>query len=233
MLEAVLFDWGGTLMDWTWDDELLADGHQAGLAAAGRPYEPAYTERFRAELLPLLHAAGVEEVDYPELVRGLAGGLSDDELRRYLEAEHAAWAPARRLARWTQPLLDALRGRGLKLGLVSNTFDPGWLLRRDLDEQGLTDRLDVVVFSSELGRRKPDPAIYRAALDPLGVAPEAALFVGDRLVEDVRGPAELGLRTAQALWFRAEEGGAGIEPDFRAFTQLDVLNAVDRLVSAS
>ncbi len=41
------------------------------------------------------------------------------------------------------------------------------------------------------------------------------------------------MRTAQALWFRAEDDPGGIEPDFRAFTQFDVLNAVDRLVSAS
>jgi putative hydrolase of the HAD superfamily len=238
VLEAVLFDWGGTLIDWAWDDDLLVDGHRAGHEATGRAYEPAFTERFRAELLPVLQATGgsLEEVEYPELVRMLLGGSSDDELRRYLEAEHAAWAPARRLAQWSRPLLDALRRRGLKLGLVSNTFDPGWLLRRDLEEQGLSERLDVAVFSSDVGKRKPDPAIYRAALDPLGVAPAAAVFVGDRLVEDVQGPAALGMRTVQALWFRAEEPVAGIEPDFRAFTQLDVLNAVDRLgvsVSAS
>src|SRR3712207_8235684 len=48
--------------------------------------------------------------------------------------------------------LDALRDRGLKLGLVSNAFDPGWLLRRDLADQGLAERLDVAVFSSEVGR---------------------------------------------------------------------------------
>jgi putative hydrolase of the HAD superfamily len=231
VLEAVLFDWGGTLMDWVWDEECLVAGHHDGLAAIGRPYGDEFTERFRAGLLPLLGSEAPEEIEYPELIRELVGGASDEELVRYLEAEHAAWAPARRLGAWTHPLLDALRGRGLKLGLVSNTFDPEWLLLRDLDEQGLAHRLDVAVFSSAVGKRKPHPEIYRRALEPLGVEPERALFVGDRLREDVRGPAELGMTTVQALWFRAEEPVDGIEPDFRAFTQLDVLNAIDRLVS--
>jgi putative hydrolase of the HAD superfamily len=233
VLEAVLFDWGGTLIDWTWDDELLVAGHVEGLRALGREWQPAFTERFRAELLPRLGVAGVlEEVEYPELIRALLGGISPEETARFLEAEHAAWAPARRLGAFSHALLDSLRSRGLKLGLVSNTFDPGWLLRRDLEEQGLAERLDVAVFSSEVGRRKPAPEIFLAALEPLGVEPRAAMFVGDRLAEDIVGAAGLGMRTVQALWFRAEEDDA-IEPDVRAFTQLDVLNAVDRLVSPS
>jgi FMN phosphatase YigB (HAD superfamily) len=61
------------------------------------------------------------------------------------------------------------------------------------------------------------------------VPAEETLFVGDRLYEDVRGAAELGMTTVQALWFRAEETPDGAEPDFQAFTQMDVLNIVRRL----
>jgi putative hydrolase of the HAD superfamily len=118
----------------------------------------------------------------------------------------------------------------LKLGLVSNAFDPGWLLRRDLDQMGLTERLDVAVFSSEVGKRKPHPEIFRRALAELGVEPEAVIFVGDRLYEDIRGARELGMKTVQALWFRADEHPEGGEPDFLAFTQMDVLNFADRLL---
>jgi putative hydrolase of the HAD superfamily len=116
---------------------------------------------------------------------------------------------------------------------VSNATDPGWLLRADLERQGLAPLLDAVVFSSEVGKRKPHPAIYEAALSELSIAPERALFVGDRLVEDVRGPAELGMTTVQAVWFRADENTDGIEPDYQAFTQMDVLNVVERLRTAA
>jgi putative hydrolase of the HAD superfamily len=95
---------------------------------------------------------------------------------------------------------------------------------------GLAERLDVAVFSSEVGMRKPHPLIFRRALEALGVEPERALFVGDRLYEDVRGAGELGMKTVLALWFRADEHADGGEPDFEAFTQLDVLNVVDRLL---
>jgi putative hydrolase of the HAD superfamily len=130
-------------------------------------------------------------------------------------------------------LLEVLRKRGLRTGLVSNATDPGWLLRADLEQQGLAPLLDAIVFSSEVGRRKPHPEIFQRALGELGVAPERTLFVGDRLVEDVQGPARLGMTTVQALWFRADENPNGIEPDYQAFTQMDVLNVVERLRTAA
>src|SRR5829696_9821132 len=113
-----------------------------------------------------------------ELLAGFEVELSDDDLARFLEAEHAAWDPARRLGDSTHALLDALRERGLRTGLVSNAFDPGWLLHRDLERMGLGERLDVAVFSSEVGKRKPHEAIFRAALERLAVEPGRTIFVG-------------------------------------------------------
>jgi putative hydrolase of the HAD superfamily len=94
---------------------------------------------------------------------------------------------------------------------------------------GLGERLDVAVFSSETGKRKPHPAIFEQALGRLGVDPGRALFVGDRRYEDVRGAKEVGMTTVQAFWFRADDDERGLDPDFEAFTPMDVLNAVRRL----
>jgi putative hydrolase of the HAD superfamily len=237
MLEAVLFDWGDTLMQFAYSPELVSAGHRAGLAATGRdglPEAAEVTERFCEEYEPLFWVPGtIEEIEYPDLVRRLLRDfgveIDDEELGRYLEAEHRAWDPARILAAHTHPLLETLRARGLKLGLVSNAFDPGWLLHRDLEQMGLAERLDFSVFSSEVGMRKPHPAIFERALEALGADPERALFIGDRLYEDVRGAAEVGMTTVQALWFRADEHPDGAEPDHQAFTQLDVLNIARRL----
>jgi putative hydrolase of the HAD superfamily len=237
MLEAVLFDWGDTLMQFAYSPELVSAGHRAGLAAVGRdglPDVDQLTEHFREHYEPLFWAPGtIEEIEYPSLVRRLLGDfgfeIDDEELGRFLEAEHVAWDPARILAAHTHPLLEALRARGLKLGLVSNAFDPGWLLHRDLEQMGIEERLDFSVFSSEFGTQKPHPAIFERALDALGVEPERSVFVGDRLYEDVRGAAEVGMATVQALWFRADEHPDGAEPDYQAFTQLDVLNVARRL----
>ncbi len=233
----MLFDWGDTLFHFAYDEELLAAGWEAGLVTLeqdGLPTPERTAEVFRERYLPLLFVPGaVEEVEYPEMIRELLGGfgieLGDDELDRFLAAEHAAWAPARLLGAHTHALLDSLRGRGLLTGLVSNAFDPGWLLHGDLADMGLAERLDAAVFSSEIGLRKPHPAIFEATLAKLRVAPEEALFVGDRRYEDVRGAKELGMSTVQAFWFRADEDERGLDPDFEAFTAMDVLNVVRRL----
>jgi putative hydrolase of the HAD superfamily len=233
VIRAVLFDWGDTLMRFEFDEELVKASHRAALRAIGRD-DLDITEHFRNRFEPLFAAPGtIEEVEYPgfvrDVLRDFAIEVSDEELDRFLEAEHAAWAPARQLGSTTHALLEALRARGIRLGLVSNAFDPGWLLHRDLAQMGVAERLDYAVFSSEVGTRKPHPDIFRRALGALGVAPEEALFIGDRLYEDVRGAAEVGMTTVQALWFRADDHPDGREPDFQAFTQMDVLNVVRRL----
>ena len=240
MLEAVLFDWGDTLMDFQFDEELMDWAFRAGLDALGRnDLAPADEIRahFRERFEPLFWVPGtLEEIEYPGMIRDALAHfgtrLTEEELDRFLEAEHAAWQPARVLGSTTHALLDSLREHGLKLGLVSNAFDPGWLLRRDLEQMGIAQRIDVAVFSSEVGKRKPHPEIFQTALAALGVAPERTLFVGDRLYEDVRGAGELGMTTVQAIWFRADEHPDGGEPDFQAFTQFDVLNIARRLVAA-
>jgi putative hydrolase of the HAD superfamily len=236
MLEAVLFDWGDTLMRWTWDDELLVAGHRAGLRAVGREPLPVLTDRFRETYLPSFFVPGaLEEIEYPGLVRQLLGEfeieLGDDDLAAYLEAEHAAWASARQVGSTTHALLESLRARGLKLALVSNALDPPWLLHRDIEQDGITERVDAAVFSSEIGWRKPHPAIFERALELLGgVPPEHALFVGDRLETDIAGAHALGMTTVHAVWFRADGEDAGPEPDYVAFTQMDVLNIARRLL---
>jgi len=222
VLEAVLFDWGGTLSQWEWSDELHDAGHDAGFRAIGRAPSPERTRQFRAELLPL-----VEERDYRELMREWLAPVGDEELDRFLAAEYEAWRPAHRVAATTPALLETLRERGLKTGLVSNGFDPPDLARAELARLGVAQLLDVIVLAPEVGARKPDPAIFRHALDALGVAPERALMVGDTLATDIAGAKAIGMRTCQALWFTADLDEEP-EPDFRAFSQMDVMTAVSR-----
>jgi FMN phosphatase YigB (HAD superfamily) len=85
-----------------------------------------------------------------------------------------------------------------------------------------------MVFSAEIGFRKPAPEIFLLSCAELEVEPTAALFVGDDLARDVQAAAGVGMRTMQALWFRADDT-PGIEADFTAFTAVDVLNAARRL----
>ena len=87
------------------------------------------------------------------------------------------------------PVLDDLRGRGLKIGLISNG-------QRDLEEfathHGL--EVDAIVGSKAHGRIKPDPSIFVAALSALGTSAEETAMVGDSYEDDIEGARALGMR---------------------------------------
>ncbi len=234
MLDAVLFDWGGTLVHWEWSLEVLEAGHSAGLQAIGHDPRPELAQVFADRYLPLFDVPGtLEEIGYPGVVRRLltdAGVAADDEqIARFIEAEHEMWYPQHQLDSTTHALLETLRDRGLKIGVVSNAFDPPELLRRDFERLGITERIDLAVFASEVRARKPSPEIFLRALEGLGVDAGRTLFVGDSLATDIAGAEAVGMHTCQALWFHADDDPEAPEPDFRAFTQMDVLTAVRRL----
>ncbi|HZP43862.1 MAG TPA: HAD-IA family hydrolase, partial [Candidatus Binatia bacterium] len=88
------------------------------------------------------------------------------------------------------PTLDALRARGLALGVVSNADGR---IEADLARLGVRDRLVTVVDSHVVGVEKPDPAVFRLALDAMGVSAAAALYVGDLYAIDVVGARRAGL----------------------------------------
>ena len=108
-----------------------------------------------------------------------------DSLYQYY-AEGAAWECFPEVPN----VLERLRGIGCKLAVVSN-FDsrlPGILRALDLH-----DRMGAVVYSSEAGSAKPDPAIFRKALGALGVDPQRAIHVGDNATADMAGAAAAGV----------------------------------------
>lgn len=98
--------------------------------------------------------------------------------------------------------LDRLRAMGIRTALVSDAGADdveGW------PRSPLRERLDAVVFSYQLGIRKPDARIYEHALDAIGARPGEALFVGDGASDEHRGARAVGMRTVlvtrlAALW---------------------------------
>jgi putative hydrolase of the HAD superfamily len=94
------------------------------------------------------------------------------------------------------PTLAAMRDAGLQLGVISNTFVPGFVHDRHLEMEGILGLLPVRVYSSEVGYRKPDRRIFEAALEELGVGAAETLFVGDLVKTDMIGARRVGMRTA-------------------------------------
>jgi putative hydrolase of the HAD superfamily len=91
-------------------------------------------------------------------------------------------------------VLEELRARGLRLGLVSNcSSEVGELW----DESPFGGRFDAVVLSADVAMCKPDPRIYRLVLERLGVGAGDAVFVGDGHSDELAGAEAVGMRAVQ------------------------------------
>jgi HAD superfamily hydrolase (TIGR01509 family) len=91
--------------------------------------------------------------------------------------------------------VKALKDKGLKIALVSNTFLPGEILDRHLDLVSMGDMFDTKVYSSQVEFRKPHPKIFQIALDAVGLQAAEAIFVGDSPSADIAGANRVGMIT--------------------------------------
>lgn len=211
MLRAVAFDYRDTLAEFRWDDGLWRRGVRAMLELAGADVADAGRagEMLRGRFADR-DPADLAELDYPAAVGDMLAALgvpaAADLVRRCIAAEYRCWAPARHVHPDALALLDGVRERGLRCALVANTFDPPELFRADLCAQGIAGRVDAIVLSCELGVRKPHPGVYAAVAAALGVDPADVLHVGDRVADDVAGPAAAGMRACLATWYRLDPG---------------------------
>jgi HAD superfamily hydrolase (TIGR01549 family) len=109
-------------------------------------------------------------------------------------------------------VLQELRDRGFRIGLISNTGrTPGYALREILDRVGLASSIDAMVFSNEHGACKPQPSIFETLRDALGVNYDEMMFVGDNLYVDVHGAQRLGIT---GVHFDPPTRGTAIAPPF-------------------
>jgi putative hydrolase of the HAD superfamily len=205
-IRAVLFDMGDTLVEYPlpgWPT-LVGQAIDALYTALVRPEElpppaadlpgPEEASAHRSPAGPetaLLHRATVG-------LRRVIRAVSGRTLPRMAEACARPAMAQGRVYPDTLAALQALRARGYRMGLVSNTpwGTPDYLWEKQVARFGLTEFLQVRVFSSGIGFRKPDPRIFLAALARLRSGAEETLFVGDHPLNDVAGPRRMGMRTA-------------------------------------
>ena len=94
---------------------------------------------------------------------------------------------------FVRPALEALRDVGFRLGVISNTLMPASRIRRRFDEAGIRTLFEITVFSAEFGANKPDPAIFRHALDSMALDGGDTWYVGDKPNRDVCGAHSVGM----------------------------------------
>ena len=199
-IEAVVFDWGGTLSYWA--DVDLADMWRL----AARHIDPEREEDLAARL------AAVEAASFartrtdqrssalPDILREASGVLGIDVAEAVLEE-----AALHHLDTWTPhvvhdpaalPVLAALKAEGLRTGLLSNTHWPRSFHEHFLERDGLAEHLDARLYTSEMSHTKPHPKAFRAAAAAIGVEDlSRVVFVGDREFDDIYGARMCGMRT--------------------------------------
>lgn len=222
MIEAVLFDWGGTLSVHG-DHDLLAMWRAAAAVLDPEDPEPLAQRLLAAEDAwwreRVVEAGGSRSGTTEELVRSVED-RTHVPVHDALAAYHGAWEATVEHDPLAEVVLRGCRERGWKTGLLSNTHWPRDLHERWLDEAGLLDLLDVRVYTSDLAHMKPHPEAFGALLAALEVEPGRAVFVGDRPRDDVGGAQGAGMR-AVLLTGRPVEGH-DVVPD-RALPSLDGL----------
>jgi putative hydrolase of the HAD superfamily len=191
-VRAIVFDVDFTLA--RPGPDLGPEGYERLGARYGLTLDPSrYDDARRAALVDLKRHP---ELDHDEeiwirfterIIEGMGG--AGDTYAAACEME-GAWAHAHHFELYEDaiPTLDALRDRGLKLGLLSNSA-------RDLDEfvghHGLT--VDAVLTSRAHGKTKPHETIFRRMLELLDVAVDEAVMVGDTVEDDVEGALAVGM----------------------------------------
>ena len=219
-IDAVLFDYGRTLVTFAYPTEdllgVLERFRPRIEQALGAP-APAADVLLRDVLMPLeehVESPGEDEVAYGDVYRATwrrAGlDLPYDLLHEILDAEQQCWDRAVRVDPDAPRVLTWLGGQGIKRAVCSNAPFPPEMMHRQVTSNGIAQLMDAVLFSSQFGRRKPAPEIYRAALKAVGVPADRALFVGDRVREDYEGPRTVGMRAVICTAHAAEIPPDGI-----------------------
>jgi putative hydrolase of the HAD superfamily len=189
-LKAVLFDAGNTLV--FLDYERMASGVSRAL---GMPLTGPELASHAASAARAMERSGTDQERATAYLEALflLGGVPRDrlaEVRTCLAQMHLEQHLWSAVSDSTPRALARLKAAGLALGVVSNSEGR---VEEALVAAGLRQYFDVVVDSALVGIEKPDPRIFQAALQALGVSPDETLYVGDLYEVDVIGARAAGI----------------------------------------
>lgn len=252
VLQVILFDLGGTLLHYEQPPEhtfdainarALRDFLSVAIKAGTSVPDPELAIRAVGRMAAAVeakarrtHYANNADLIIREGLEAVGVKVPERAWQVALDAYYAAVsAVVQPVAGDAAGVLTKLIAQGRGLGLVSNTFWSPAMHDADLARFGLLDYLPVRVYSCAAGYVKPDPRIFRQALDRLDVAPAEAVFVGDKLDVDIAGPQKLGMRAVLVETPFRREDSPDIKPDARiaSIDELpDLLIAWDQFIES-
>jgi putative hydrolase of the HAD superfamily len=191
-IEAVIFDWGGTLTPWRSIDPAEEWASLARLAAPDRVEEATTALLDAAAMVWKRSRDDHRSATMAEIVELAGLPFVEAHLTAYREFwEHATFTDDDVL-----PLFSRLKVDGIKIGVLSNTVWPRQWHEEFFDRDGILDMLDGAVYTSDIPWTKPSPEAFRAAMEAVGADdPSRCVFVGDRLFDDIWGASNAGMRT--------------------------------------
>lgn len=229
-IAAVLFDLGDTLVDLgegrgDYEARLVGRSAQvydalAGLGAAvGQRQDFAQALAHESEALYQTAIAEQRGIDIYDVLRRFLPQMGVPAVEAWVQAAATAFYARSEggtgLRVGARETLADLQARGYRLGVISNTLQPGPIMDRSLTGRGLLDFFGVRIYSSEVRVAKPHPAIFRAALSALGLPPAQVVYVGDRLRTDVAGAQGVGMKAILIEVAHRAESAPDIAPDAR------------------
>lgn len=234
MLRAVIFDMDDTLIDWSErEGDWMSSSRECWqpihehLTAAGHPMP---SLDYVAQVFTDQVRAAWDKVTGPEWICPRQIDILHDTLTALnFSMERPEVEKLQRLYGWkggagvrlfddTLEVLTTLRAAGLKIGLVTNADMPMWMRDVELQNLSILEHIEVRLTAGDVGRLKPHPAPFQEAMKLLGVLPEEAVFVGDRMQDDVIGARTAGMRAVwvrrhSSTWVEPPTGSAGLKPN--------------------
>jgi putative hydrolase of the HAD superfamily len=192
-LDAVIFDWGGTLTRWH-DIDFHAESLALAAAVTTTGHDPEASRTALHEAGTIVwgrsrdHQQSATIADLFEVA-----GLDHDPA--LLTAYREFWEPHTFTDPEARPTFERLRAAGLRIGVLSNTIWPREWHVEIFERDGVYDLVDGDVYTSEIPWTKPSAHAFRAAMDAVEVGdPARCVYVGDRLFDDVWGAQQAGMR---------------------------------------
>ena len=206
-IKAVLFDLGETLLDFgkVKATRLFRQGARLSydfLKSCGQPVGGfeyyCWRNLIALRFQHLISNITKKDINSSALLRGLG-------TKKGIKLDTQQWRDFAWL--WYEPLsktattdpkiketLIALKGLGLRLGILSNTFVNAHSLEKHLKQLGLLDFFTVRMYSYEFDFRKPDTRIFKIAAERIGEAVENIMYVGDRIDKDIKPALKIGFK---------------------------------------
>ncbi len=228
-IETVVFDLGGTLIEYAGTYEHWPELETPGFAAAyevlagnGRSLPPFAQFRDAGFAhLPRMWQAATRTAANLQVHALIGESLAELGVNSFSQEDLLVAAAAYGVAIQQQAFViegaveavTAVKKAGYKVGLVSNTMFPGTMHQEDMERFGLLHHFDATVFSADVNKWKPNADPFLHVLAELGVGAETAVYIGDDPASDMVGGRAAGMRT---IYFPSSQRFTkpdGIQPD--------------------